>query len=242
MKVDSKILGVLFALLAVAIVISAASAVDLTDEFNNGNFKLNTVSGSDFNQTVNIATDNMDLLIFENSKGNSSDAYSIIYFKDSSSDKNQITSFVKNLESAGKKVEETDKYVVFKNDVQNSNVDVGNSLDGIFDFANDIISFDGDMNFSADSNSISLSNDGLKVNDANGDNVSITSEGVKISSNSSSGAESVNVSADVDAVSNIANSDYSIYMKNNDNEVIVLSGNDLELLKAMAETTTFNGN
>ncbi|MBR1610329.1 MAG: hypothetical protein IJ672_02410, partial [Methanobrevibacter sp.] len=81
MKINSKILGVLLALLAVAMVISAASAVDLVNDFNNDNFNINVASGSNFSEMVNVANSDMDLIVFENSGDGSSDANSIIYFK-----------------------------------------------------------------------------------------------------------------------------------------------------------------
>ena len=49
------------------------------------------------------------------------------------------------------------------------------------------------------------------------------------------------IASDVD--SNIKDCDYSIYLKNQGNDkVIVISGNNIELLKAMAETVSFNEN
>ena len=114
------------------------------------------------------------------------------------------------------------------------------TLMDFFNIAVSIFSSDG-LNVSADDNSISLSSNGFKVSSADGENVSITSDGVSVSGNSSAGNETVNVSSDLD--SNIKNSDYSIYMKNQNNgEVIVISGNNLEVLKSMAETVSFNGN
>lgn len=97
MKFNS-ILGVLLALLAVAMVISAASAVDLANNFNNDDFKVNVPSGADFNEIVNIADNEMNLVVFENSGDGSNDANSIIYFKDSSANKNELDGFVKDLE------------------------------------------------------------------------------------------------------------------------------------------------
>lgn len=221
-------------------VISAASAVDLVNEFNNDNFGVKVASGSNFADTVNIATNNMKLLIFENSGSDSSDVNSIIYFKDSTADKNQIDGFIKDLEKDGTKIEETDKYIALKNSQNSNDFDVSNNIDGFFNIAGSIFSSDG-LNVSADDNSISLSSNGFKVSSVDGENVSITSDGVSVSGNSSAGNETVNVSSDVD--SNIKNSDYSIYLKNHDNsEVIVISGNNLELLKSMAETVFFNEN
>lgn len=240
LKINSKILGMFIALLAICMVISAASAVDLVNDFNNDNFEVKIASGTNFTDTVNIATNNMKLLIFENSGSDSSDVNSIIYFKDSTADKNQINGFIKDLEKDGSKVEETDKYVVLKNSQNSKDFNISDNIDGLFNFAGGLVSSDG-LNVSADGNSISLSSNGFEVSSADGENVSVTSEGISVSGNSSAGNESVNVSSDVD--SNIKNSDYSIYLKNQDNgEVIVISGDNLELLKSMAETVSFNGN
>ncbi|MBQ9160634.1 MAG: hypothetical protein IJ122_04840 [Methanobrevibacter sp.] len=239
MKINSKILGVLLALLAVAMVISAASAVDLVNDFNNDNFNINVASGSNFSEMVNVANSDMDLIVFENSGDGSSDANSIIYFKDNSADKSEMDSFVKDLEKGGEKIEETDKYVVLKNNQDLADFDIENSLDSIFDFANTIFSFGDGLNVSAEGSSISFSGDGLEVHDASGEDVSITREGISVSGESSDNNETV----DIDADANIENSDYSLYLKNQDNsEVIVISGNNLELLKEMAETATFNEN
>lgn len=221
-------------------VISAASAVDLAKDFNSDNFTINVFSGSNFTETVNISTSDIKLVVFENSGANSSDANSMVYFKDSTVDKTEITGFIRDLENEGTKIEETDKYVVLENNQKSVDFDGFNNLDGIFNFISSMFSSDG-VNISSEGNTVSFSSNGLNVSDADGENVSITSEGVSVSGNESSDNETVNVSSDVS--SNIENSQYSIYLKNQDNnKVIVLSGNNLELLKAMAETVTFNEN
>lgn len=239
MKFNSKILCVLLALLAVGAVISSASAVDLVNGLNNEDFKVAFVSGANFTQSVNIAQSDMNLMIFENSGNKSDDVNSMIYFRHSAGG-DEIDSFIKDLEKSGTKVEETDKYVVLKN-TQNFSIDEVGDLEGIFNMAGDLLPSGDGLNISADGNSISLSSKGLEVSDSNGTNVSITSDGVKVSGDDLSGNETVDVSASVD--SNIKDSDYSIYLKNQANDkVIVISGNNLELLKAMAETVSFNGN
>ena len=233
MKFSSKVFGILIALLAITMVISAASAVDLVKDFSNDNFGIDIISGANFSEAVNIATGDMNLVVFENSGNNSHDANSIIYFKDSTADKKEIAGFINDLEKDGNKVEETDKYVVLKNTHNSKDFDFGNDIGNIFNMVGSIFSDEG-LNVSSEGNSISLSDKGLEVSDANGENVSITSEGVSVSGNGT-----VNVSSDVN--SNIENSDYSIYLKNNDNDkVIVISGNNLEALKAMAKTASFN--
>lgn len=236
LKINSKILGVLLALLATAMVISAASAVDLANDFNNDGFAMNVASGTNFTQTVNVSTGDISLVIFENSATNAGDANSVIYFKDFTADKKEIAGFINDLEKDGNKVEETDKYVVLENTKNFNGFDIGN-VDDIFNFVGSIFSDEG-LNVSADGNSISLSKNGLEVFDNSGENVSISADGVSVSSPSDN--ETVDVSSDVG--SNIEDSDYSVYLKGNDDKVIVISGNNLELLKSMAETVSFDDN
>ena len=178
LKSSSKILSVFLALLAIGMVISAASAVDLSDEFKNDDFGMNVVSGSNFTESVNVATGGIELAIFENSGNDASDVNSIIYFKDSTSNKNEINGFIDDLENNGDKVEQTDKYVVLKNTQKSNNFDIENDLDGIFSFAESIFS-DG-LNVSADGNAISFSDNGLEVSSADGENVSITTAGISL--------------------------------------------------------------
>ena len=239
MKFNS-ILGVFIALLAITIVISAVSAADLADDFNNDNFAINIASGSNFTESVNVANKDIVLSIFENSANDSKDANSIIYFKDQTADKSEINNFIKDLENGGEKVEETDKYVVLKNTQNFKDFDVMDEVNGIFNFIGSIFSSGDGLNISADGSSVSFSGKGLEVSDASGENVSITTDGISVSGESSDN-ETVDVSSDVG--SDIENSDYSLYLKNqNNDEVIVISGNNLELLKQMAETVSFNEN
>lgn len=239
MKINSRISAVLLAFLAIFMVISAASAVNSTNDFHTGDFGIKIIPGVNLTETVNIGTDNMNLTILENSGNNSNDVNSVIYFKDSTDDKNEITGFIKDLENDANKVEQTDKYVVLKNTQSSHDFDIANDLEGIFNFASGIFSSDG-INVSSQGNSIALSGDGLEISDASGENVSVTREGVNVSG-ASSGNETVNVSSDVN--SNIEDCDYSIYVKNQNNDsVIVISGNNLELLKEMAENCSFNEN
>lgn len=216
-------------------VISAASAVDLADNFGNGDFAVKVASGANFTECVNIGVNDIKLVVFENSGKGSGDVNSIILFKDSSANKTDMNSFIKDLEKNGNKVEETDKYVVLKNTQVSNGFDVEKDLDSIFNFVGGIFSDEG-LNVSADGNSVSISDKGLEISDASGENVSITSKGVSVSGGSSSGNETVNVSTDVN--SNIADSDYSVYLNNNNDKVIVISGNNLDVLKAMAETAS----
>lgn len=226
------------ALLTMCIVISAASAVDLVNDFKSDDFTVKVASGTDFTETVNISTNDMSFKIFENSDKNSKDVISIMLFKDSTSDKKEMNTFIKDLEKTGDKVEENDKYVALKNTQKLPDVDIGSNLEGIFNVANDVFSSEG-MNVSADGNSVSLSGKSFEVSTQDGENISVSPAGVYFSGGATSGNESVNISGDVN--SSIKNCDYSVYLKDN-NGVFVISGNNLELLKSMAETVSFNGN
>ena len=49
-----------------------------------------------------------------------------------------------------------------------------------------------------------------------------------------------NASFDGDVISNVGNADYAIVIESPDNsQVILIAGNDLELLKSIAETASF---
>ena len=229
MRFNSKILGVLLTLLAAALLVSATGAANLGDDFNGNGFGVKIPSGDYFTEIAKIATEDIDMEIYENSN-HSADANSIIYFKDQTTDKKEISGFVEDMEKSANKVEETDKYVVLKNTENSNDFDISQGFDSIFNFIGSAFSSEG-MNVSADGNSISLSSNGMKVSDANGEKVSITSEGISVSGDSSSGNASVNVSSDVN--SNIMDCDYSLYLKNKGNDtVIVISGNDLAVLLA----------
>ncbi|MBQ8017387.1 MAG: hypothetical protein IJ672_09745 [Methanobrevibacter sp.] len=236
MKFNSKILGAFLALLVIALVISTASAVDLVNDFG-----IDVLSGADFNENTNISMDDINWVILENSGNNSDDVNTIIYFKDSTHDKNSINKFIKDLEDDGQKVEETDKYTVFKTTENSNDFDFPSGFDNVLGFAENIFSLGNGVNISADGNSVSLSDEGLKVSDAGGENVSISSDGISVSGDSSSDDESMEISDDID--SNFVNLDYYLFLKNNANdEVVVIFGNDLNSLKSMAETASFNEN
>ena len=233
------------ALLAISIVISAVSAADLQKNDFGGDFAVDIPSESNFSENVttklNFCDIAMDLVVFENTGNNSEDINSIIYFKDSSDNKTMIEDFINDLEKDGKKVEETDKYIVLEtNTSESEDFDIVEGFNEVWNFAESLFSSEGDINLSADGNKISLSDKGLEVSDANGQNVSITSEGVSISGNETLDNESFDVSGDVEVNSNINDCDYAVYLENADNDqVIVLSGNNLEVLKSMAETASF---
>jgi len=239
MKFNSKILGGLLTLLAVALLVSATGAANLGDDFNGNGFGVKIPSGDYFTEITKIATEDIDMEIYENSN-HSADVNSIICFKDQTADKKEISGFVEDMEKSANKVEETDKYVVLKNTENSNDFDISQGFDSIFNFIGSAFSSEG-MNVSADGNSISLSSNGMKVSDANGEKVSISSKGISVSDEALSGNASVNVSSDVN--SNIMDSDYSLYLKNQGNDtVIVISGNDLVLLKSMAESVKFKEN
>ena len=115
------------------------------------------------------------------------------------------------------------------------------TVNGIFSSDSDVnvSTSDADVQVSADNGinivddngtSVSLSDKGIFVSDANGDNVSIDTNGVKGTDNNGSG----------DMISSIENSDYALCMESPDNnQVIILAGNNLDLLKSMAETASF---
>ena len=235
LKFNSKIFSVFLALIAIVMIISTVSAVDLANDFG-----IDVPSETNFNETVNINTDNINFVIFENSGNNSTDVNSIMYFKDLTASKNEINDIIEDLNDDWEKIEENDKYIVFKTSENFNDFDIPNGFDTISNFVSDIFSVGDGLNISADGNSVSFSDEGLEVHSADGENVSVSSEGISVSGNSSDN-ESVNISGDLD--SNIGFSDYYIFLKNNDgDEVIVLFGNNLESLKSIAETVSFNEN
>ena len=91
-----------------------------------------------------------------------------------------------------------------------------------------------------DNSTVSLSTRGLSVSDPNGDDVSISTDGVKVNDSNGENSVDANASFDGDVISNVGNSDYAIVIESPDNsQVIVIAGNDLELLKSIAETASF---
>lgn len=228
-------------ILLVVITLSAASALD----FNN--FSINTPAGSNFTQqaATNLSIGDMaiDFVIFENSGNNSEDVSSIIYYRDSSSGSNMTSDLFGDLKKDNEVVEENGNYTIFK--IKNSNLNLSDnigpdSLDDLFNMVGDIFSGDANMNFSADSNSISFSGNKLEISDASGENVSISPKGVNVSSvNDTNG--SVNVTVDEDVNPAIHDDDYVAYLKNKDNtQVVLIAGDNLDLIKQMAGSAKFN--
>lgn len=91
---------------------------------------------------------------------------------------------------------------------------------------------------------VSLSTSGFEVSDANGQNVSLSPNGIKVSSSSSDNISDELVDANVSWNGNMdltnIDCDYIVAVQNkNTDKVILLAGNDLDLLKTMAETVSF---
>jgi hypothetical protein len=242
-KSDLKILGIISALFVVMMIISAASAAD---SLNNGNFGISVPAGSNFTKeaTTNFSFGDvgMDMLVFENLGTNFNNVSTIMFLNDSTPDKSVISSLYGDLKEEGKIVEQSGNYTVFKtqnsDDLLNSDDDLGN----VSDLVGGIFSSVSDINVSSENNTVSLSDDGLNVSDANGGNVSISPEGVSVSTNSSDGKNSTNVNVlfEDDVALNVRYGDYTIYIKNpNSTQVIIISGNDLDALKQMAKTASF---
>ena len=95
-----------------------------------------------------------------------------------------------------------------------------------------------------ENNTVKVSDKGVHVSDANGDDVSISTDGIKVSGSSSDDeanvSESVDVSSNGALVSSLGNNDYAVVIQDKtDGKLIVISGNNLDLLKSMAETASF---
>lgn len=239
-------MGILAALFVIAIVVSAASAANLN--FRNENFSIDVPSGSNFTESavtnVNIGDVAMKMLVFENLGNNSNDVSTIIYLKDSSADKNVISEFINDLKKDNEVVEENSNYTIVKTKNSDSvnffNFDVGNDIGGFIDGVGDVFSSHKDINFSAEGNSFSISDAGLEISDANGEGVSIRSEGIKVSDSTNNGTEGANVTVDGNFTTEIQDCDYTVYLKNpSGDQLLTISGNKLDTLKAMANTASF---
>lgn len=269
MDFNSKILAILSIFLALAIVISGASAANdlVASDLNNDNFEIDVPSGADFNEGVstNLKVGDVDfnMNVFENSGNGSEDLNAIMYFKDSSSNKKMMDDLYNDLKKDGEIVEETDDYFVVKTQNANwdlLNFDIGDDIGGAWDFVTGLFFGDANVNvstndsdvevsnnginiLSSDNESVSISGEGLEVSDANGEGISISNEGVKVSADESANgtvSENVSVSVDGDIVSNVGNGEYVLCIKNPDNsQAIILSGNNLDLMKEMADTASF---
>ena len=179
-------------------------------------------------------------------------------------DKKVIDDMCNDLQKEGEIVEETDDYFIVK--TQNNNWDllnfnIGDDIGGAWDFVTGLFFGDSEVSVSAndsdvevsndginivspDNETVSLSDQGLEVSDANGEGVSISNEGIKVSANVSengTASDDVFVAFDENMSSNMANGEYVLCIKNPDNsQAIMLTGNNLDLMKEMADTASFS--
>ena len=232
-KIDSRILSALSALLVVAIAISSVGAADLTSNgIESANFAIDIPSGSDFAEetttNLNIGDFAISMEIFANNGENANDVSTVVYLKDSSKDQSVISDVINDLKKDGPIVEENEKYFIVETKDANNwdflNFNIGNDIDSLWNFATGIFSDDSNVNVTTE------------------DDVSISTDGIKVTGNDGSAEASAdgNVSIDGDMMSHVNNADYAICIENPDNnQVIVIAGNDLELLKSIAETASF---
>ena len=267
LKIDSKILTVLSALFVIAIAISSVGAVDLVSNgIDSSNFAIDIPSGSDFSEeattNLNVGDVAMNMEVFANHGGNANDVSAIVYLKDGSKDQNIISDVINDLKKDASIVEENDNYFIVETKDANNwdffNLGIGNDIDTIWNFATGIFSDDSNVNVTTedadvkvskdegihivgdDNSTVSLSTKGFEVSDPNGDDVSISTDGVNVNDSNGEDSVDVNSSFDGDIISNVDNADYAICIESPDNnQVIVIAGNDLELLKSIAETASF---
>ena len=267
LKIDSKILTVLSALFVIAIAISSVGAVDLVSNgIDSSNFAIDIPSGSDFSEeattNLNVGDVAMNMEVFANHGGNANDVSAIVYLKDGSKDQNIISDVINDLKKDASIVEENDNYFIVETKDANNwdffNLGIGNDIDTIWNFFTGIFSDDSNVNVTTedadvqvskdegihivgdDNSTVSLSTKGFAVSDPNGDDVSISTYGVNVNDSKGEGSVDVNSSFDGDIISNVDNADYAICIESPDNnQVIVIAGNDLELLKSIAETASF---
>ena len=218
------------------------------------------------NTKINFGDITMNMNVFANHGDNANDVSTVVYLNDSSSKQDMINNAITDLKKEGVIVEETDKYFVVETKNANNwnffNFDIGNDINNLFNFANGLFSSDSSIDVSGsdadvqvssadginivdnENNTVKVSDKGVYVSDANGDDVSISTDGIKVSGSSSNdegnASESVDVSADGALVSSLGNDDYAVVIQNKaDGQLIVISGNNLDLLKSMAETASF---
>lgn len=254
MKINLRFLSVLSALFVLGILVSSVGAAgDLSSNgIDSKNFAVDVPSGSDFSKeattNLNVGGVSMNMEVFDNKGNNANDVSAIMYLKDSSSNQNIISDVIDDLRKEGAIVEENDKYFIVETKNSNwdfLNFDIGDDIESLWNFATGIFS-SGDGNdinvVDNENNTVKISEKGLFVSDANGEDVSISTEGIKLTDNSGSGEASADadISIDADVASNIENSDYALCIKNPKvDQVIVLTGNDLDTLKSMADTASF---
>ncbi len=267
LKIDSRILAGLSTLLVVAIAISSVGAVDLVSNgIGSANFAIDIPSGSDFAEeattNLNVGDVAMNMEVFANHGDNANDVNAIMYLKDDSKDQSIISDVINDLKKDAPIVEENDKYFIVEdaNNWDFFDFGFGNDIDTLWNFATGIFSDDSNVNVTTesadvqvsenegihivgdDNTSVALSTKGFEVADPNGDDVSISTDGIKVTGNDGSAEASAdgNVSIDGDMMSHVNNADYAICIENPDNnQVIVIAGNNLEVLKSIAETASF---
>lgn len=214
---------------------------------------------------LNIDGQGFNMLVFENTADNK-DVDSILYFKDNTNDSSIISDMMKDMKKDNEVVEETDKYVIIK--TQNAGgwdffgvdfgglSDIANGFDGLFSDNSGVnvsaegsdvkLSTDGINIDNSDNGSFSLTSNGLEFSDGDGSGVSISDKGISFSDPSSKNGSSdnvtvggANISFSGNINSDILNSDYVLCMENpKSNTVLMITGNNLETIKKMAETTS----
>ena len=142
-KIDSRILSALSALLVVAIAISSVGAADLTSNgIESANFAIDIPSGSDFAEetttNLNIGDFSISMEIFANNGENANDVSTVVYLKDSSKDQSVISDVINDLKKDGPIVEENEKYFIVETKDANNwdflNFDFGNDIDSLWNF------------------------------------------------------------------------------------------------------------
>ena len=269
MKINSRILGILSALFLVGILISSASAADdlVSDQFDSESFAIDVPSGSDFNKgattNLNAGDVSMNMSVFENHGDNSNDVSTVMYLKDSSSNQNIVSDMINDLQNDGKILEENDKFFVIE--TQNSNnwdfLNIGDDIGSLWGFVDGLFSSDSNVDVStqdadvkvssadgikivdSENSTVTLSNNSFHVSDASGEDVIISTDGIKVTENDGSGEDSIdsNVSVDVDSIPDVGDEKYLICIKDLDNgQVIVIAGDNLDVMKEMAESASFD--
>ena len=155
LKIDSRILAGLSALLVVAIAISSVGAVDLVSNgIGSANFAIDIPSGSDFAEeattNLNVGDVAMNMEVFANHGDNANDVNAIMYLKDDSKDQSIISDVINDLKKDAPIVEENDKYFIVETKDANNwdffDFGFGNDIDTLWNFATGIFSDDSNVN------------------------------------------------------------------------------------------------
>ena len=170
---------------------------------------------------------------------------------------------ISDLEKDGKILEENDKFFVIE--TQNANswdfLNIGDDVDTLWSFVDGIFSSDSNVDVStedadvqvsaadgikivdSENSTVTLSNNSFHVSDASGEDVIISADGIKVTENDGSGEASSdsNVSVDVDSIPDVGDEKYVLCIKDLDNgQVIVIAGDNLDVMKEMAESASFD--